>query len=123
MNAKSNTRGRNASLAAAAAISLAAQAHHAEAASPGMCKVLQVISKKDGFRRAGRAWHGTTTVPLNELTRHQVGLLRSEPMLVILEMEVPEEDVATLQSADRVTGDDADGDGSTESTGDETPEG
>lgn len=123
MNAKSNTRGRNASLAAAAAISLAAQAHHAEAASPGMCKVLQVISKKDGFRRAGRAWHGTTTVPLNELTRHLVGLLRSESMLVILEMEVPEEDVATLQSADRVTGDDAGGDGSTESTGDETPEG
>ncbi len=122
MTAKPNTRGRNTSRTAAVAISLATQALGTEAASPGMRRVLQVISKKDGFRRAGRSWHGTTTVPLDELTRYQVDLLRDEPMLVVLEMEVPEEDVATLQSADRVTGDDAGGDGSTESADDEKSE-
>lgn len=122
MNAKSNTRGRNASLAAAAAISLATQALGQESTSPGMRRVLQVISKKDGFRRAGRAWYGTSTVPLDEIAPHQERLLRDEPMLVILEMEVPQEDIATLQSADRVTGDDAGGDGSTESADDEKSE-
>ena len=61
--------------------------------APGMRQVLQVISKRDGFRRAGREWHGTTLVPLDELTREQYMQIGSEPMLVAQLMEVPEEQV------------------------------
>lgn len=66
-------------------------------------QVLQVIAKRDGFRRAGREWHGTTTVPLDELTPQQVEQLRAEPMLVTLLLEVPAEDVAALAAADTAT--------------------
>ena len=45
-------------------------------------QVLQVIAKRDGFRRAGREWSGTTTVPLDELTKEQVEQLQAEPQLV-----------------------------------------
>ena len=44
--------------------------------------MLQVIAKRDGFRRAGREWSGTTTVPLDELTKEQVEQLQAEPQLV-----------------------------------------
>ncbi|MDR6767480.1 hypothetical protein J2W88_002761 [Acidovorax delafieldii] len=64
--------------------------------APGMRQVLQVITKRDGFRRAGREWHGTTLVPLEELTREQYIQIGSEPMLVAQLMEVPEEQVAEL---------------------------
>lgn len=52
-------------------------------------QVLQVVSKRDGFRRAGRAWSGTTTVALGELTQEQYEQLSTEPMLVTLLLEVP----------------------------------
>lgn len=76
------------------------------AATPGSVKVLQVVSKRDGFRRAGRAWHGTTTVPLTELTEEQYNQLRDEPMLVTMLLDVPEESVGELSAADglRVVG-------------------
>lgn len=45
-------------------------------------QMLQVIAKRDGFRRAGREWSGTTTVPLDELTKEQVEQLQAEPQLV-----------------------------------------
>ena len=45
-------------------------------------QVLQVIAKRDGFRRADREWSGTTTVPLDELTKEQVEQLQAEPQLV-----------------------------------------
>lgn len=64
--------------------------------APGMRQVLQVISKRDGFRRAGREWHGTTIVPLSELTREQYEQIDREPMLVAQLMEVPEEQVAEV---------------------------
>ena len=64
--------------------------------APGMRQVLQVISKRDGFRRAGREWHGTTLVPLDELTREQYMQIGSEPLLVAQLMEVPEEQVAEV---------------------------
>ena len=64
--------------------------------APGMRQVLQVISKRDGFRRAGREWHGTTIVPLDELTREQYMQIGSEPMLVAQLMEVPEEQLAEV---------------------------
>ena len=61
--------------------------------APGMRQVLQVISKRDGFRRAGREWHGTTLVPLDELDREKYEQITNEPMLVAQLMEVPEEQV------------------------------
>ena len=68
----------------------------------GMRQVLQVISKRDGFRRAGREWHGTTIVPLSELTPEQYEQIDREPMLVAQLMEVPEEQLAEL--ADQASG-------------------
>ncbi|QEA14272.1 hypothetical protein [Comamonas flocculans] len=62
-------------------------------------QVLQVVSKRDGFRRAGRAWSGTTTVALDELTQEQVEQLSTEPMLVTLLLEVPADQGAELPSA------------------------
>ena len=63
------TAKKNQTLAAAAA--KAATAILPGDPAPGMRQVLQVISKRDGFRRAGREWHGTTFVPVQELTREQ----------------------------------------------------
>lgn len=51
-------------------------------------KGLEVISKKDGFRRAGREWSGSTTVSLAELTEAEVQALKSEPMLVVREVDI-----------------------------------
>lgn len=59
-------------------------------------QVLQVIAKRDGFRRAGREWSGTATVPLDELTTAQLRQLQAEPLLVTLLLEVPAEDMAAL---------------------------
>lgn len=50
-------------------------------------KMLRVTSKKDGFRRAGRAWSGTTQVAVAELGKGQLDQLQSEPMLVVQEFE------------------------------------
>lgn len=49
--------------------------------------VLQVSAKRDGFRRAGREWHGTTEVALHELSDAQIEQLEAEPMLVTLRIE------------------------------------
>ena len=59
-------------------------------------QVLQVIAKRDGFRRAGREWHGTSHVPLDELTRAQYEQLTTEPLLVTQLLEVPEEQADEL---------------------------
>ncbi|KEH07071.1 hypothetical protein GY14_30190 [Delftia tsuruhatensis] len=67
-------------------------------AAEGMRQVLQVVAKRDGFRRAGREWHGTTVVPLDQLTQEQFDQIQSEPMLVSMLMEVPEESVGDLVS-------------------------
>jgi hypothetical protein len=90
---------------AAAAAAKAATAILPGDPAPGMRQVLQVISKRDGFRRAGREWHGTTLVPLEELTREQYIQIGSEPMLVAQLMEVPEEQV------EEVTGQGSEGTG------------
>lgn len=81
---------------AAAAAAKAALATATGDPSPGMRRVLQVISKRDGFRRAGREWHGTTLVPLDELTREQYEQIDREPLLVAQLMEVPEESLADV---------------------------
>ena len=55
---------------------------NATTASPAPRQMLQVIAKRDGFRRAGREWSGATAVPLDELTKEQVEQLQAEPQLV-----------------------------------------
>lgn len=89
---------------AAAAAAAAATAILPGEPAPGMRQVLQVISKRDGFRRAGREWHGTTIVPLDELTREQYMQIGSEPMLVAQLMEVPEEQAGELAARDGADG-------------------
>lgn len=54
-------------------------------------QLLQVIAKRDGFRRAGREWHGTSTVALDELTEEQRQQLATEPMLVTQLVDAPAE--------------------------------
>ena len=81
---------------AAAAAATAATAISPGEPAPGMRQVLQVISKRDGFRRAGREWHGTTLVPLDELNREKYEQIVHEPMLVAQLMEVPEEQVGEV---------------------------
>jgi len=49
--------------------------------------MLRVISKKDGFRRGGRAWTGVTEIPASEVARDQLAALKGEPMLVVQEFE------------------------------------
>lgn len=89
----------------AAAIGAATLAAAAGAATAeGICQVLQVTAKRDGFRRAGREWIGSTTVPLGELTALQYERLTTEPMLVTLLLEVPEDQVAELTAPDGSAG-------------------
>lgn len=52
-------------------------------------KGLRVVTKREGFRRAGREWTGTTVVPLSELTADQVEALKDEPMLIVDGVDVP----------------------------------
>lgn len=72
----------------------------AGAPAAGTVQVLQVISKRDGFRRAGREWHGTTTVPLDDLTEEQYRQIEGEPMLVTVLLEVPADQVNDPAAAD-----------------------
>ena len=50
-------------------------------------KMIRVISTKPEFRRAGRAWSGTTELPASELTDTQIAQLKAEPLLVVQEFE------------------------------------
>lgn len=109
MTMKKNVRGAGAGMGAAlsatsavsaAAISAALSQRGESMAALGLRQVAQVISKQDGFRRAGRSWSGTTTVPLDELSPDQLEKLQNEPKLVVLILDVPEEDVEALTAAD-----------------------
>lgn len=71
----------------------AAKAAKADGATRQM---LQVTPRRDGFRRAGREWHGTTAVALDELTEEQFDQLTNEPMLVTQLFEVPADQVDEL---------------------------
>lgn len=53
---------------------------------------LEVTSIQPGFRRAGRAWSTSATfVPLAELTDEQIEMLKSEPILIVKQVEVTAE--------------------------------
>ena len=40
----------------------------------------RVTVKRNGFRRAGRAWSGTTEIGADELTKAQLAALQADPM-------------------------------------------
>ncbi len=49
---------------------------------------LRVTAKRDGFRRAGREWVGTTEVAKSEFTKEQLEQLLAESNLVVQECQV-----------------------------------
>jgi hypothetical protein len=54
-----------------------------------------VISRQEGFRRAGRAWSAQpTTVPVDELSEEQIEALVREPMLRVAFVADTDEKVA-----------------------------
>lgn len=60
-----------------------------KAAGPAT-KGLKVVSRPAaGFRRAGMHFSAEgTTVPLSDLTQEQVDLLKAEPQLVVVEVDI-----------------------------------
>lgn len=63
------------------------------AAKTGIVKVpaLSVVSGREGFRRAGRAWgKEATVVKLSELSKDQIKQIKGEALLTVSEVEVDE---------------------------------
>lgn len=55
-------------------------------------KGLKIVSRREGgFRRGGRffSFEGET-VPLSELTKEEVELIKAEPQLVVVEVDIAE---------------------------------
>ncbi len=51
---------------------------------------IKVIARADRFRRAGRVFTAEPTlIPLSDLDKKQVDALRTEPMLVVQDVDVP----------------------------------
>ena len=58
-------------------------------ATPKIPNGVRVVSKTQGFRRAGRAWSVTPTdVLLEALGQEQLVQLRAEPMLVVTDIVI-----------------------------------
>jgi len=68
---------------AAAEKTAAAKTAAAEAPAIKPDALLRVTTSREGFRRAGRAWHGTTEVAKDELTGEEIALIEAEPMLTV----------------------------------------
>lgn len=52
-------------------------------------KVLRIKSAWEGFRRCGHAFgKEPVDIPLDELTRQEIKLLKEEPMLAVVEAEI-----------------------------------
>ena len=58
---------------------------------PEGAQALKVIPKRDGFRRAGRAFSGETVIPMSELDDDEYAQLTAEPMLVTMVVDLPAE--------------------------------
>lgn len=53
---------------------------------------LSVVSGREGFRRAGRAWgKEATVVKLSELSKDQIAQIKGEALLTVAAVEVDEE--------------------------------
>lgn len=82
----------NAGAAAKAAAAEKAAAAKAAAAQTVKVPALSVVSGREGFRRAGRAWgKETTVVKLSELSKEQIKQIKSEALLTVTAVEVDEE--------------------------------
>lgn len=92
--------------AALTAAALAASANSATSATQGRAapkskpdeggKGLCVVARRDGFRRAGRAFGAEPVViPLADLSDLQYHQLTTEPMLVTYLVDLPADDAAT----------------------------
>ena len=49
--------------------------------------MIRITTKKDGFRRAGMAHHGTKDYPDDAFTPEQIAQLEAEPMLVVQRLD------------------------------------
>lgn len=54
-----------------------------------MPRMIEITTRRDGFRRAGVPHHGATVHPEGAFSAAELALLRSEPMLVVREIEQP----------------------------------
>lgn len=58
-----------------------------------MAKKLQIVAKTDSFRRAGYEFGSTATlIDPDKLSKEQIAALKSEPKLVVTEVEVKDKD-------------------------------
>lgn len=66
-----------------------------------MIPAVRVVAKRDGFRRAGRAWPASgAVVKRSEMTKKQLDELCAEPALVIQFTEIPAEPKAEAETKD-----------------------
>ncbi len=59
------------------------------AAAGSADRSLRIVAKKDGFRRAGREWTGTTFVKLSDISPETREQLEAETMLIVDEVDTP----------------------------------
>jgi hypothetical protein len=56
-------------------------------------KLLQIVAKRNGFRRAGIAHPDTAVLHrFDKFTKEQIEALKNEPQLVVMETEGPDPD-------------------------------
>jgi len=46
----------------------------------------KVTVKRDGFRRCGRAWVGTTELKASDVSAEELKILKADPMFVVVEL-------------------------------------
>lgn len=75
----------------AAAVKAAGEKKTDPATNTVKVPALSVVSGREGFRRAGRAWgKEATVVKLSELTKEQVAQIKAEALLTVTEVEIDE---------------------------------
>lgn len=60
----------------------------------GVTKIIEIISRRDGFRRAGIEHHGVARHVADAFTAAQLDQLRREHMLTVREIEEADQDAA-----------------------------
>jgi len=56
----------------------------AKPAPAGKATGHRITVTRDGFRRLGQAWYGTTLVPPGELSADDIAVLEADPMFVVV---------------------------------------
>jgi len=57
-------------------------------------KALRITTKRDGWRRAGREWSGTTEVLAADFTKDQRALLENDLTMIVEEIDIAVEPAA-----------------------------